>query len=229
MSNIVSILAALLALPGLALGAEYSGDLEGATPRQEGFASVVATNAGTITFTIATNGIGVPTSATVWQDGSLLVDLEAEFFGGTATGTLASGLDLSGVGNLLLRVEGPDGTVEAPLVLLPGADINATPLQRDFGEVAVGSSSPARAIRVSNDGTANLRLGGQVFIRGAGRARYSLVSEDCSGRVLAPGAACTIQVRFSPTAPGEARALAVLNSTDRNEPQVRVQLRGTGI
>lgn len=229
MKKFVSIVAVLLFLPGVAMAAKWSADLDGADARQEGFASINTTHAGTIVYTIMANGIGVPTRAAIRRGGSDLVDLGAEFNFSAATGTLVTGLNLSGLvnANLTLRIEGPNGTLEGPISLIAGADANVNTLQRNFGGVAVGSVSAARNIIVTNDGTADLRVA-NLLIRGAGRARFNVVANQCQAVTLRPGQRCVATIRFLPAATGEVRALAVVDSSDFSKRQIRVQLRGTG-
>ena len=216
MKKFVVILAALLLIPSVASAAKWSVDLSDSTAREEGFASIV------------TNGIGVPTQATIVGGGGP-VTLDPTFEFGSASGTFSTGSNLAGLinANLTLRVTGPDGTVEGPVTLIPGADVNVNALQRQFGDVAVGSTAAPRNILVTNDGTAALRVA-NVLIRGAGRSQFQILSNGCRGVTLQAGQRCAVSITFAPTAAGAARALAVVNSSDASKRQIRIQLRGTG-
>lgn len=229
MKKIVSILALTLLIPALAMAAEWSVDLGGDSG--QGFGSVVTTFGGQITFNVLTNGIGVPTRAVVLRGANELADLGAEFNFGAATGMVETGADLSGLvnaTNLTLRIEGPNGNIEGPLVLIPGADITTDRVQQNFGDIAVGAQSPFRRLRMENDGTENLRISA-VIIRGAGRNSYVIETDNCSESRLAPGQACIVRFSFNPTSAGAANGLAVIQSSDPNERELRIQLRGNGI
>lgn len=231
MKKLVSVLAVLLLVPSVAMAAKWSSELAGATARQEGFASITTTDAGELTYTIMVNGIGVPNRAVILVGGSETVDLEADFAFGAASSTLTTQANLRGLinaNNVTLRVEGPDGTIEGPVDLLAGADINVNALQRQYGDVPIGQTAPARNVVVTNDGTASLRVA-NLLIRGAARAQYDIVSNTCRQVTLPPGGRCAATITFTPTAEGEQRALALVNSSDEAKRQVRVQLRGAGI
>lgn len=229
MKKLVSILAALALVPSVATAAKWSSDLSGESPRQEGFASITTTASGDVTYSIMTNGIGVPTRAVILVDGAEAVDLNAEFEFGAASSTVSTRTNLSNLvrSTVALRVEGPDGTIEGPVDLIRGPDVNVNAPQRNFGEVAVGTRAPARRVIVSNDGTENLRVA-DILIRGANRNQYRVLANTCRKATLAPGRSCALTVTFAPTSTGEKRGLAVVNSSDPGSPLI-VQLRGVGI
>ncbi len=95
----------------------------------------------------------------------------------------------------------------------------------DFGEHEVGA--PPRVLRVTlaSRGTAPLALRG-LSVEGAA-ARDFTVDAPCVGAEVAPGVACSVAVRFSPTAPGRRTAELLVRSNDPAGPQ-RVPLGGTG-
>ena len=231
MKKLFSILAGLLLVPSVATAAKGSAELSGETARQEGFASIVTTDGGEVTYSILTNGIGVPTRAVILVGAAERVDLEAEFEFGAATSTVATQANLRSLlnaNNVRLRVEGPDGTIEGPLTFIPGADANVNNVQRNYGDVAIGTTAPARRIIVTNDGTEPLRVA-DLLIRGGGRAQFNVISNDCNQVTIRPGGRCVATITFRPTAEGLQKALAVINSSDESKGQIRVQLRGNGI
>lgn len=235
MKKLVSIPAALLllaaVLPGLAAAVDLSANLDGDSPRQEGFASVVA-EGNSLRFTVLTNGIGTPTRAVIRRGGTDVVELGGTFNFGTVNGVATSGevtAILASPASYVLQVEGPDGTVAGPLAGVaaePG--IKVDPLRRNFGNVAVGTVAAPRPVTVSNDGDRSYRIT-LVGIFGVNRGQYSLVDDGCSGVNLAPGASCTVTFRFEPSAAGTQRALLVVRSNDPANGEYRVQLRGEGI
>ncbi|HEX7243753.1 MAG TPA: choice-of-anchor D domain-containing protein, partial [Longimicrobiaceae bacterium] len=95
----------------------------------------------------------------------------------------------------------------------------------DFGEHEVGA--PPRVLRVTlaSRGTAPLALRG-LSVEGAA-ARDFTVDAPCEGAEVAPGVACSVAVRFSPTAPGRRTAELLVRSNDPAGPQ-RVPLGGIG-
>jgi len=209
-----------------------SADLSGGSAQQEGFASLVA-NGGTLAFNILTNGIGTPTRAAIRRAGADVVDLGADFTFGVASGSVTSGqvaAILNNPGSHTLLVEGPDGSLSGPLtqVAATAAGVNADPLRRNFGDVAVGTRTDPRSVTVSNTADTSFRITA-VGIFGADKQQYSLVDDSCAGKTLQSGQSCTFSVRFEPAATGTIRALGVVRSTDPDHPEIRVQLRGNGV
>jgi hypothetical protein len=72
-----------------------------------------------------------------------------------------------------------------------------SPTGLDFGEVALGTTSPDQQIAVTNVGTSAVTVsmaGGAAGVFGG--------FQDCQGKSLAPGASCHITYQFTPSAPG---------------------------
>ena len=107
-------------------------------------------------------------------------------------------------------------------------DITVTPLTIDFGQVGVGSSSPAQTVTVTNDGCGTLNIG-TVTLGGANPGEFAIQNDNCSAQALAPGAAATLQIVFSPTSLGVKTATLSIPSDDRDENPVNVALNGTGV
>ncbi|HVQ89389.1 MAG TPA: choice-of-anchor D domain-containing protein, partial [Mycobacteriales bacterium] len=69
----------------------------------------------------------------------------------------------------------------------------------DFGNVAVGTTSPQQTVTITNKGSA------PVVMSGAGGAAGVFGGvQDCQGTTLAPGASCHMFYAFTPTALGAA-------------------------
>ena len=107
--------------------------------------------------------------------------------------------------------------------MLPGAGL-------DFGGVAAGKSSAAQTVTLFNDPadpqSAPVKLLGKIAVSGS----YS-ESDDCPVS-LAPGASCTLTVKFKPSgagfSPGKLTIIYSLGSAGTlGNPQF-VYLRGTG-
>jgi len=102
------------------------------------------------------------------------------------------------------------------------------PTEVGFGAVEVGQDSKTNTIYVRNNGDTTLNLG--LDILGVSLADFELVGHSL-GDVLtiAPGTSEPVQIKFSPSGPGE--SLATLNLTTLADPlnPVEVDLSGTGI
>ncbi len=97
---------------------------------------------------------------------------------------------------------------------------------------AVGSTSAATTITITNTGAAVGAADGSVTINtatiaGADAAEFAIVNDTCSAAALAVGAACTIAATFSPTQTGNRSATLTLRHTGLNDPFV-VPLTGVG-
>jgi YVTN family beta-propeller protein len=88
---------------------------------------------------------------------------------------------------------------------LPKASFSPTAI--DFGGESMGTTSPVKDVVVTNTGGGTLTIGSI----GVSSAQFA-VSSDCS--TLAPGAACTIHVTFTPAAtPGALGSTAAVTGT----------------
>jgi hypothetical protein len=102
-----------------------------------------------------------------------------------------------------------------------GPNISVSPNPLAFGNVNVGATSD-KTVNVSNIGTANLVLGA-ISVSGTGFTRNG--GTCVNGQTLAPGAGCTVTVRFAPaSATSYSGSLSVLS----NDVDVNVALSGTG-
>lgn len=111
-----------------------------------------------------------------------------------------------------------------------GAEFGLTvePLERSFGEVQVGATK-LRKVTITNHAKQDVDISA-IKIRGSGRSQFTLParSDACSRTVLAPQQSCQFRVGFQPSATGQQRAKAVINSNAPNSSKIRVKLRGTG-
>jgi hypothetical protein len=93
--------------------------------------------------------------------------------------------------------------------------------------VAVGSSSSAQTVTVTNDGCSSLTIG-SITLGGTNAGEFAIQNDNVSGQTLAPGASATVQVVFSPTSAGAKTATLSIPSNDPDEATVNVALSGTG-
>ena len=115
----------------------------------------------------------------------------------------------------LQSVTGLDSNVPKPAIAVDPTAVN-------FGNVTVGGSSD-RTVTVSNNGNADLVLGA-IGVTGTGFTRAGGTCAD--NQTLAPGASCTITVRFTPPSGGNFAGNLSVPSNDRD---VDVPLSGTGV
>jgi hypothetical protein len=138
------------------------------------------------------------------------------------TATLLSNGEVlvAGGGSATVEVFTPPG----PVVNLP--DITVIPTSLDFGSVKLHKSGEA-VVTVKNDGALSLTIGAVTF-GGANIDQFSKTADKCSKKTLAPGASCTISLRFKPTVIGTKTATFIIPSNDPNENPFIVHLTGIG-
>ena len=110
----------------------------------------------------------------------------------------------------------------------PEPDISVSPVLKSFGDVEVGSSSPAQTFTVSNVGGADL-LVGTITLTGTNADQFAIQNDNVSGQTIAPAGSRTLQVVFSPTSVGAKSAALSIPSNDPDEPTVAVPLSGVGV
>jgi uncharacterized repeat protein (TIGR01451 family) len=100
----------------------------------------------------------------------------------------------------------------------PGALVS--PASLDFGTEIVGTTSSAKTVTLTNNGTATLTLG-SIAISGD----FDQIN-TCSA-TIAPGASCTFSVTFTPSAAGNRAGVLTINSDAPDAPHT-VDLTGVG-
>jgi hypothetical protein len=116
---------------------------------------------------------------------------------------------------------------------LAAPDISLSPGFLDFENVIIGQTSLAQTLTITNTGTADLIIN-TIEITGTPPTMFEAGQGATNGCVLpdatlTPGASCTLDVIFAPTAIGDQEALLYVNSNDPDTPRVQVSLSGTGI
>jgi len=127
-------------------------------------------------------------------------------------------------GTLQLSDDGGGSPQTAPLTGI-GTAIKLTPSSLNLGTVAVGNSSSAQTITVSNVSNATVTFTG-IAIAGLNPADFLIASNTC-GPTLAGGASCTLGIRFKPIATGIRKSTLQLNDNGGGSPQTAA-LSGTG-
>ncbi|GBD97838.1 thermophilic serine proteinase precursor [bacterium BMS3Abin06] len=107
-------------------------------------------------------------------------------------------------------------------------DISASPANRDFGTVDVGSVSAVQVFTISNTGALDLVLR-KVYLTGPNPYQFSLQNDTCAGATLIPGASCTMEAQYVPTKAGTMYADIAIGSNDPDTPKLYIALTGTGV
>ena len=114
------------------------------------------------------------------------------------------------------------GATTASLTLQPGAPaVTLSPASLNLGSVVVGSASAKKTVKLTNSGTASLSRGKIVASGDYAQAN------NCPSS-LAPGAACSISVTFSPSVAGTVPGALTITDGAGNSPQI-VSLTGVGV
>ncbi len=103
-------------------------------------------------------------------------------------------------------------------------EINISPSMLDFGSINVGQS-PTQAITVSNSGSGDLVIQPVA----ATSSPFPIVSDSCSGKILASSSSCSITIQFAPTEQGTFNGLLNILSNDADNPSVTVNLNGAAL
>ena len=105
-----------------------------------------------------------------------------------------------------------------------GPAVTLAPTSLTFGKFAVGVTSPAKTVTVTNTGTATLNISS---IATSGDFAQTTSPKPC-GSTLAVGKSCKIKVTFTPTQLGVRTGTLTLTDNAADSPQT-VPLSGTGI
>jgi Abnormal spindle-like microcephaly-assoc'd, ASPM-SPD-2-Hydin len=106
-----------------------------------------------------------------------------------------------------------------------GTDITLTPASLTFGSQAVGTTSPAQTVTLSNILAQQAISITSISLSGANPGDFT-ETNTCGGSVGAQ-ASCTISVTFTPTATGTRTASVMIADNGGGSPQL-VRLTGTG-
>ena len=126
-------------------------------------------------------------------------------------------------GSLTVRTNSLNASASHVFTLSGSGAAGATPAltlsttSMNFGSLAVGASSTAQRVTVSNTGSAPLLFSG-IALNGANAADFVL-STTCS-TVVAAGANCTLSITFKPSAAGSKAASLVFYANVAGVPQV---------
>ncbi len=126
-------------------------------------------------------------------------------------------------GTLTVAVNG-SSPLTVPLTGTGGAAASAKPLSLNLGSTAVGGSSAAQSVTLTDSSTFPVNITG-VSISGVSASQF-VATNNCGATVPASGN-CTVSVIFNPTAPGIQSATMIIAS-DAATPFAPITLTGTG-
>ncbi|NEV62685.1 InlB B-repeat-containing protein [Thiorhodococcus minor] len=103
---------------------------------------------------------------------------------------------------------------------------NITPASLSFGTIAVGSTSAAQTVTVTDSGGIPLDITSVTTVQGRG---FVVQNDSCSGTTVAPGTSCTFDVDFTPLSAGvEVGIIEVVSNSTSSPDQVAVDGTGAG-
>jgi hypothetical protein len=175
---------------------------------------------------------------------SLLVSGDPDFFtltnncvggpgvapGGTCSAQVVFFPHSAGAGSATLTI-GSDASNGPVSVALSGTGVNppvssVSPSSINFGNLVVGTESPAQTVTVSNTGGSTLHINSLLV---SGDPDFFTLTNNCvGGPGVAPGGTCSAQVVFFPHTAGAGSATLTIGSDALNGP-VSVSLSGTGV
>ena len=183
-------------------------------------ATIKVTNQMTVALTgISIVGSGAPFTQTNNCGSSLAANAQCSIivtFAPTVAGAQSGTITMTDSAANSPQVVSVKGTGVLPVSLMPGS--------LAFGQVAVGTSSAAKMVTVTNNEKVAITIS-SILLTGSKPGDYS--QTNTCGASLAAGAKCTISVIFTPTAVGARVASITLTDTGTNSPQV-LPLAGTG-
>jgi hypothetical protein len=100
-----------------------------------------------------------------------------------------------------------------------------SPGSLNFGEVALGTTSAAQTVTITNTLSTTLTFG-TISLVGADPGDFGISANTC-GSSLAAGASCTISLTFTPGAAGALTANLQINESGSGSPLI-VALKGSG-
>jgi len=107
----------------------------------------------------------------------------------------------------------------------PPPKISASPSSVTFGNLAVGSTSAPKTVKIKNTGTSDLVVS-DINITGANASEFSRTS-SCG--TIPKGMSCTLDLTFTPALTGKKSASLDISSNVPSKPIISLKLNGTGI
>jgi sugar phosphate isomerase/epimerase len=118
----------------------------------------------------------------------------------------------------------------------PAPTLKATPMLLDSVPAGTAAAANQKPLVITNDGDAPLTIGTannviqiQADANDGGATTagdFAIVSEDCRGKTLAPGATCTINVGFKPTRTNSVSVARVVINSNADDAMERILIAG---
>jgi hypothetical protein len=137
----------------------------------------------------------------------------------TATGTRSATITVTDNAPAITQTFSLTGTGISPAATFSPASVA-------FGDVLIHTTSIVKKVFLTSSGTANLTISG-IEITGANAADFS-ETNTCTAASYAPGAKCSISVKFTPSLLAPESATLTVTDNATNSPQT-VALSGTGV
>ncbi|HUB08701.1 MAG TPA: choice-of-anchor D domain-containing protein, partial [Myxococcales bacterium] len=181
-------------------------------------------NAGTAPLTVESAAVGGDSSFSVSAVSEQVLQPGAAF---TVSVTCAPQQDGPHAGTLTFATDSTEKPSYAvPLTCTAFAyKVEVAPVELDFGEVQVGTTSSSQTITVTNDASAAETIGvGPV----SGSSDFQVSPQGAQANVAA-GSSFSVTVTFAPTITGAEQATLPVTACSSGCPPVNVTLTGTGI
>ncbi|HTU14515.1 MAG TPA: choice-of-anchor D domain-containing protein [Solirubrobacterales bacterium] len=141
----------------------------------------------------------------------------------------AYGFDMSRSGQAVVGWngfgDGEPGSYEGMMAARFAAEADVSPGTLEFGSMDVGRSS-TKLVNVTNSGGSPLRIS-SVGASGPASGDYAVTATPCTDAAVPVGATCSIEVTFTPSAPG-VRAGTLTLSSDSTSAVDPIVLSGSG-
>ena len=137
-----------------------------------------------------------------------------------ATGAAEANLVIGSDGN------GNPNTIPISADALSGPDPQLSPTAKDYGAVALGSSSGDQIFTMTNAGDFPNQVQQILIVSGTPQA-FPISNDNCSLEVVMPGDSCTFEVAFAPTTLGSKEA-SIFMINNGPAPVTQVGLTGQG-
>ena len=151
-------------------------------------------------------------------------------FGGCSVGVVFNPTAATGPAEANLVISSDSGaspdTIPISADALSGPDPQLSPTAKDYGAVALGSSSAGQTFTMTNAGDFPNQVQ-QVFVVSGTPQAFPISADNCTLEIVMPGDSCTFEVAFAPTSLGSKEAsIFVINNGP--SPVTQVGLTGHG-
>jgi hypothetical protein len=128
--------------------------------------------------------------------------------------------------SVTFSVSGTGAAAPTPKIGVTDTVPPANDLQIPFGTVLEGGNI-SQTVTIANSGSADLVIG---TLAGGNplAAPFSITTDNCSGKTVAPAGSCTVTVKFAPTGVGVFSDSFDIPSNDPSTPSITFNVSGTG-